>query len=195
MKLRIKNCVYFILLTIIFISCGIVTNQYTEGNYVSKSSFSLKPSYRDSTESATYISGAIHGTNGKTGFNTGESSTFSLINIHKAITKEHMNFFYRGYLHGGNYKANNQIDLPGGDKTFVGGGVSSEINYNLPSKYIDWRVMGAKLSYQYEGGEFATFRENAYMLGRIGNERHKLGSFRLNVTSELIFKLQDADFG
>ena len=147
-NLIMKNFTILLLSGLLFTGCGVYTNHYYDGNLASRSTISQKPAYRDSTEKATYISGSIQGTLRDESFNTDESSAFGIVNLHRAITKKHMNFSYGGFLHGGNYKTAEEENIAGervaeGRQAFYGGGLNTEINYNLPFRQIDWRVIGA----------------------------------------------------
>ena len=56
----------------------------------------------------------------------------------------------------------------------------------MPYRQIDWRVIGAKLSYQYENGDLRSFRERANQLLISDDKIYKTGMLQLNLTSEIV---------
>ncbi|WP_010182671.1 hypothetical protein [Aquimarina agarilytica] len=85
-----------------------------------------------------------------------------------------MVYAFGGYVHAGKYEVEDiffnivddtvesgytSVQLEIGDKYFYGGGVSGEVAFMIPFKKIDWRIIGVKLSMQYEDGSYARLRK------------------------------------
>lgn len=185
-----------ILLSIISLSLfSYCTPHYGVANFVSESSFTPKPSYRDTIAEAQYISGSLHQTVDNSAFQYGESITLGVVNFTQANTTKYGNTAISGFVHAGSYNANDYELLNGGNKSLFGLGITADANVTIPSKYVDWRIIGAKWSFAYENGSYAQFRKNGDNIGVLENMHPRNMTFNLSATSEIVIKGKQSDVG
>ncbi len=194
-----------IILSLLFLSCGI-DRIYTSGTYGSIKSYTAKPEYRNKDTSAVYISGDYnksmypqfggYSNSGLPQKDKEDIKNLISLTIHKSITRENFNFFYGAGGAYGNYifksdffdivKANEK-------KSFYSFNTKIGFNYNLPTKKMDWRIIGLELGYNYEFGSYQNtlklIKERTEDLPRILVVNEK-SIFSYNFNSEAIFKLQ-----
>ena len=86
---------------------------------------------------------------------------------------------------------------------FLGGGLTAEINLNIPFRRVDWRVIGIKMTALYEGGSYAKFRDKAVNKSvnllfdnrNIKNLNPENIGLNISGSSEVILKLNNLDLG
>jgi hypothetical protein len=82
-----------------------------------------------------------------------------------------------------------------GNKYFGGFGGTGELNFNVPFKKVDWRVIGVRTTMFYEDGRYASFRRMAEKDTLIENVNHYHGGFNVSACYEVIVKLDKVNFG
>ncbi|BAO76213.1 hypothetical protein [Winogradskyella sp. PG-2] len=115
------------------------------------------------------------------------------MNAHRSITRKYFNFYYGLGGTIGKYKFDKPINetVSNNPKTFYNLNSKTGINLNLPTKKMDWRVIGIELTYNYEFGPYQNALENV----RNSNEDPSLLIFNkksilaYNFGSEAVFKL------
>ncbi len=202
-----KNLI-LIVISILLSSCGI-DRVYTSSSYGSIKSYTAKPEYRDKDTAAVYISGGFSkGVNFQSGDYSRDVSSqnvsgddnddgkelFSL-NIHKSFTRKNLNIYYGGGITYGRYKfksdfldivrANEKKELYNFD-TKIG------VNFNLPTKRLDLRIIGLELVYNYEFGPYQNTLQsikNKQISSVLVVDEKSLFSYNFN--SEVVFKLRN----
>jgi len=164
MKTKLKtnislSVLYAIIITFTLSSCSTTmpSRVYTNGSYGTLKNYTSKPEYRDKDTSAVYISGSI--AHGKNNIEVSDDSkTLINANLHKSVTRKNFNFFYGAGITYGNYKfdgpsLNEDFILPSTKNFYM---LNSNIgaNLNLPTKRMDWRVIGIELGHSYEFGPY-----------------------------------------
>ncbi len=140
-------------------------------NFANEGMVYQKPMQKgDTLIKASYIKGSFF--KGLT--SNDDVSTFGSISLNKSYTKKKMVYAFGGYIHVGNLEIKDKIfDINDSskefgfsrevlvidDKNFYGGGISGEVAFTIPFKKIDWRIVGVKLSFQYEDGSYARLRK------------------------------------
>ncbi|MEL7146777.1 MAG: hypothetical protein AAFO69_10445 [Bacteroidota bacterium] len=191
MKYPITHHLVILVWALSCFSCAVTRNQYGIANIGTGANLSFKPAYRDTVENATYIGGSLGSTLGANGYNDGESSQLGLLSINRAITFKNFNASYGGFIYGGKYITQPYPGIPGGNKSFIGGGIEGDINFNIPINDVDFRIIGLKATYLHEEGEYFDFRRNVER-NRFANNLHpERGHFRFNLTSEAVLKIND----
>ncbi len=196
-----------IILSLLLLSCGI-DRIYTSGTYSSIKSYTAKPEYRNKDTSAVYISGDYskgehsqfgnYSTSGLAQKERKDTKDLMSLSIHKSITRENFNFYYGIGGTYGNYTFKSDffdIVKLNEKKDFYSFNTKMGINYNLPTKKMDWRIIGLELGYNYEFGPYqnilARIKERAEDLPRILVVNEK-SFFSYNFNSEAVFKLKNS---
>ena len=176
-----------------FSSCG--KRVYTSGTYGAIKSYTAKPEYRGENKTATYVSldlarGRQDVTNDIT-----DKKTLLSVRGHRSMTRKYFNFYYGLGATLGNYRFGGPIttEVDESSKAFYSLNTKSGINLNLPTKKMDWRIVGVELAYNYEFGPYQNTLDEA----KNNNEDPALLVFNkksilsYNVSSEAVFKLKN----
>ena len=193
--MREISVLMLLFICLVFSRCS---KTYGIANFSSESTILLKPSFRDSTSTATYISGTLSHTVIAPEYNEHRGISLANFDYHKAISNKGHGVAYGGFLHAGNYQANSLSALKGGNKYFFGGGVTGESYVNIPMNSLDWRILGLKFTALTEHGAYSKFRsdaENSPNSGSIVNLSPSNISLNLTASTELVVKLKNADAG
>lgn len=192
MNFRLQNIFFLCIAALLITSC--TTTRYGIANQGSQARYIAKPIYKDTTETALYISGQYFNNNGK-GFNEQqEFSQFGDLMIHRSHSVKDWNYAYGilGYL--GSYDVNAVYNLRG-EKDFFGIGVMGEINYTIPFKHIEFRPVGFRLGIMREFGDYEEFKQLASELNYIEDVNPNNTPLNFGVSSEVIYKHDKFDLG
>ncbi|WP_298900387.1 hypothetical protein [uncultured Psychroserpens sp.] len=174
-------------------SCG--KRVYTSGTYGAIKSYTAKPEFRGENDKGTYVS--INLSRGSQEVTNNMTDKKALISIrgHKSITRKYFNFHYGLGGTFGNYKFGGPIidGVNDDSKAFYSLNTKTGINLNLPTKRMDWRVIGVELVYNYEFGPYQNTLE------KVKNSSedpallifNKKSIFSYNFSSEAVFKLNN----
>jgi hypothetical protein len=142
-----------------------------------------KPIYCDSTTTNTYVGGKV---NASTYFNNnGETKQnhYGQAYAFQTLTDKYFIFSYGAFGYYGTIDT--QINSPITNfLSYMGGGISSEINLNIPLKTINIHPIGMKGTVYYEDGQFARYKnrnENLNGLYELQNGR-KADRFAYNIS-------------
>ena len=159
--------------------------------------------YRDSTSQKIYLGGSINRTTSSEAYRKSENITLGSFQTHMSSTRKYISSSFGGFLYGGNYKAISTAGVEGGNKYFYGGGIRADASLNIPFNFIDWRIIGGKLTILYEEGAFARFRNRVAEktdydgLGIPGYDNLNPGniSFNMSIQTGLVYKHKNFDLG
>ncbi len=184
------------LLLLIIVICFTVTScgkrVYTSGTYGSIKSYTARPEYKGKNTKATYIS---------TDYSSGDAGgvrdkkTLISVRAHRSITRKYFNLYYGLGGTIGNYKFGGPINENSNfnSEAFYSLNSKAGFNFNLPTKRMDWRLVGAELTYNYEFGPY----QNVLKEVKDSNEDSNLLIFNnksmlyYNFTSEAVFKFNE----
>ncbi len=165
-------------------------------------SYWAKPVSQDSAKlSATYASGGLV-SNG--GFQGQDRMLMAQSSVYRSHTSQFTNFNYGALLYGGSYSVGTSrlpLDKFNGEYGFYGYGLRSSFNINVPSKIVDFRIIGLDMAYSKEMGSFSNLRTNVpnypSKADTLGNNGYNYNDFipirspdmfTWGFTSELAFK-------
>lgn len=153
-----------------------------------------KPVYEDSAMTANYIGGKYSHTLGSAYSNKNEYSYFGKLYVYRSYTQRYFNFSYGVFGYMGSYKVD-KVEEYRGFKSFYGGGVSSEINLNIPFSIGNIRPIGFRGTLLYEDGDFASFRRKASSDSLANNLSASNFTYNMSFTDEVVFKIKENSFG
>lgn len=196
----LKTIFLVVSISILFSSCS---SFYGVGNFSSESTILQKPTYRDSTAEATYISGSYHHIINSNDFDEYDKIELGTLSFSKGYTEEKQSYAFGGFLHAGNYQAQALRNIQGTNQVFYGGGVTGEFSFNFNHKHFDVRLPGVKLTALYESGSYADFRREAesrsesdfFGTESIVNLNRDNFSLNLSAISEIVYKHRKVDIG
>ncbi len=182
-----------------FISIIILSNctvRHGIANFHTESTSLIKPTYRDTAVTKSYVSGNVNYTSPQIFPPPSEyNHIFSgAVQYHKVRTKEHSCVAIGGFLHGGNYSARPLDMVAGGNKSFFGGGITAEASANGSGKKMDWRILGIKLTMLGEFGDYTRFRSEIEDVTSKNLNPNDIGT-NVSLFSEVIYKHDDYDLG
>ena len=201
-----KKLLLIIIISLSLFSCGI-DRIYTSGTYGSIKSYTAKPEYRNKDTSAVYISGNYskgehrqfgnYSTSELVQKETKDKKDLMSLSIHKSVTRKYFNFYYGVGGTYGNYTFRSDffdIVQVNEKQDFYSVNSKIGINYNLPTKKMDWRIVGLELGHNYEFGLYQNtlirIKERAEGLSRILVVNEK-SIFSYNFNPEAVFKLKN----
>lgn len=160
-----------------------------------------KPVYRDSAFVTSYVGGKFNRSEFMNEsellsiFNDMHSNYFGQLNWSQTQTEKNFNvsygvFGYYGQVTLDKYEDSGQFDIT--SKGYFGGGISADIQLNLPFKNINIRPIGIRGSAVYEDGEFAKYKRDN--LNFIGFGPDKI-AMNLSQTAGIDFKLKRSSIG
>lgn len=117
-----------------------------------------KPAYRDSAFVSSYIGGKFNKSTYFNSYSDINNNNFGQLYFYQSQTEKYFNFSYGTFGYYG------QIDIETDginqkSKSYYGGGVSSEMNWNVPTRFVNIRPIGMKLTAYYEDGQFAQYKD------------------------------------
>ena len=168
-------------------SCG--KRFYTSGTYGSIKSYTARPEFRGENAKATYVSTDY--SYGDAG-GVGDKKTLISVRAHRSITRKYFNLYYGLGGTIGNHKFGGPINENSNFSSEAFYSLNSKVgfNFNLPTKKMDWRLIGVELVYNYEFGPY----QNILKEVKDNNEDPDLSIFNnksmlsYNFTSEVVFK-------
>lgn len=153
-----------------------------------------KTLYADSTKATTYVGGKFSHSVDSAYYHHGETNYFGQVYWAQTHIREYYNFSYGAFGYAGSYKVTQVINL-NGNKPYFGGGLSGEVNFNVPLKTIDIRFIGARGTFIYENGEFTRFRRIASQQNLISGVASSQFAYNISLTHGLDFKVNKGTFG
>ena len=153
-----------------------------------------KPLYADSVKVTTYIGGKFTETNDSAFLQKGEKNYYGQLYWAQTHTGEYYNYSYGAFGYMGSYNVTKVPDF-NGNKSYYGGGLSGELNFNLPLKTIDIRIIGVKGTLIYENGDFTRFRSLAYAQNLITGVSHSQLEYNVSLVNGFDFKVNKGKFG
>ena len=154
----------------------------------------IKPVYADSALTTTYIGGKYAHTTDEAYSHTDEVNHFGQLNLSQSHILKYYNFSYGAFGYLGAYKVA-ELENFKGNKTYYGGGLSSEFCLNIPLKSIDLRIAGIKGSLYYENGDFTKFRRIAAEQYLISGVTASQFAYNISFTSGAEFNYKNSSFG
>jgi hypothetical protein len=125
-----------------------------------------KPVYCDSAVTSSYIGGKINSStynNNNYYYENSEKKQnfYGQAYVFQTRTEKYFSFSYGAFGYYGQIDAQTNSTLPN-FLSYAGGGISSEINLNIPLKFIDIRPIGIKGTAYFEDGQFARYKDENY---------------------------------
>lgn len=148
-----------------------------------------KPVYRDTATITDYIGGKFSHSIDSAYYQSGETNSFGQIYLFRTHTKKNYSFSYGGYGYMGDYNVQ-VLQTYRGKKNYFGGGLSGDISLNLPSRLVDFRIIGIQGTLFYEDGDFRKFKMLAGQQYMATTSTNQFG-FNVCMTSALDFKLNE----
>ena len=182
-----------LILLLPFTSCKSV---YTSGTYGAIKSYTPKPEYRDKDTSAVYVYGSYNDGNHKAG-KVDDKKSIVAVGALQSFTRKHFNFHYGLGASYGSYNYRSSFitatldSIKYGRKAFYTANTRAGINFNIPAKNVDWRVLGGELAYHYEFGPHQkTLKEikNTVSNYLVYNQQ---SIFSYNFFTEVVFKQRE----
>ncbi len=170
--------------------CGLP--DYGTAHTANEITYLAKEPYIDSCTNAFYISGRFSHTVSPTYQN--ERTYFGELTLHRSHTWKYANLSYGIFGYGGSYKVY-EIEKYRGNKYFGGIGGTAELNFNLPFKKVNWRVVGVRITWLYENGRYTSFREIAEKDSLIENINPSKTQFHITGFTEVVIRLKKVDLG
>ena len=145
-----------------------------------------KPVYSDSLKVTTYLGGKYTQTVDSAYNQEGEKNQFGQLYWAQTHIEKYYNYSYGAFGYIGRYKVA-KVENYNGNKSYYGGGVSGEINFNIPLQSVDIRLIGIQGMLMYEDGAFTRFR-------RLAGEQHLISGVTSSKLAYNISCLQGIDF-
>jgi hypothetical protein len=181
------------LVCILLFSLYSCTPYYALGNNGVDPIVFIKPVYADSTSVTNYIGGKYTHTL-DSAYHKNEVNYFGQLNWSQTHTLKYYNFSYGAFGYLGTYKVT-ELENFKGNKTYYGGGLSSEFSLNIPLKTVDLRIIGIKGSLYYENGDFTKFRRIAAEQNLISGVTASQFAYNISFTQGCEFKYKNSSLG
>jgi hypothetical protein len=131
--------------------------KYGPGNLGTDSRIMLTPANQDSVHTAHYFTERISFNLGN-GYNPEESCTYSDGSWHMGYSRKYYSCGVGAGIFYGNYKVV-KFSPEAGRKNFYGFTGTGQMALNIPiGRYVNWRIIGARSGFAFEGGELYDFR-------------------------------------
>lgn len=153
-----------------------------------------KPLYADSAKVTTYVGGKFTQTVDSAYWQSGERNYFGQLYWAQTHIEENYNYSYGAFGYLGSYNVAD-VEKFKGKKSYYGGGISAEINYNLPLNTCDIRFIGIKGTLLYEDGDFTRFRREASQQNLISGDFTSKFAYNLSLLQGIDFKIHKGKFG
>ncbi|MDD4970967.1 MAG: hypothetical protein PHT07_16185 [Paludibacter sp.] len=170
------------------------TPYYAFGNAGIEPIAFTKSLYADSIKVSTYIGGKFTHSIDSAYYHRGETNYFGQFYWAQTHIEKHFNYSYGAFGYIGSYKVL-EVESYAGKKPYYGGGLSGEVNYNVPLKTIDLRFIGVKGTLLYENGEFTGFRRIASQQQLITGVTASRYSYNISMTQGFDFNVDKGRFG
>ena len=193
MKTMNRFILFFFGCTLLFSMQG-CSPYYAFGNSGVDPIVFIKPLYADSTKQTTYIGGKYDMSNQNTYLHYGEMNYFGQMYWAQSHIAKNYNYSYGAFGYAGSYKVL-EVENFNGNKSYYGGGLSGEFNFNLPTKTIDIHLIGLKGTLLYENGDFTRFRQMAAQQNLISGVSSSLFAYNISMTEGIEFKIMKDRFG
>lgn len=190
----IKLTIEIGLVCILLFSLNSCTPYYALGNNGVNPIVFIKPVYTDSSLVTTYIGGKYTHTTDSAYSHKNEVNYFGQLNWSQTHTLKHYNFSYGAFGYFGTYKVA-ELENFKGNKTYYGGGLSSEFCLNIPLTNSDLRIIGIKGSLYYENGDFTKFRRIAAEQNLVSGVSASQFAYNISLTSGYEFNYKNSSFG
>ena len=165
---------------------------YGTAHTANETTYLTKPVYTTSNANAIYFSGRFSHT--VFPYYDNERTYFGELSLHRSHTWKHINLSYGILGYGGSYRIH-EVERYAGNKYFGGTGATGELNFNLPFKKVDYRVIGVRTTLFYENGDYASFRKIAENDTLIENVNWFHGGINVSLYYEVLFKLHKIILG
>ena len=153
-----------------------------------------KPLYSDSLKVTTYIGGKYTHSVDSAYDQKGERNYFGQLYWAQTHIEKYYNYSYGAFGYLGSYKVA-AVENYKGDKSYYGGGLSGETNFNIPLSNVDIRLIGVKGTLFYENGDFTRFRSLASEQNLITGVTSSRFSYNISCLQGLDFKLNKSTIG
>lgn len=155
----------------------------------------VKPVYRDSASITSYVGGKFNRSEFMNPYSDMHTNYFGQLNWSQTQTEKYFNlsygaFGYYGQITLNQYESSEPFDIT--NKGYFGGGVSADIQLNLPFENVNIRPIGIRGSLLYEDGEFAKYKKQN--LEAIGFFPDKI-AMTFSQTAGIDFKLKRSSIG
>ena len=155
----------------------------------------VKPVYRDSAFITSYVGAKLNHSEFLNLYSDMHSNNFGQLNWSQTQTDKYFNvsygvFGYYGQITLDQYESYEPFDVT--NKSYFGGGVSADIQLNLPFRSVNVRPIGIRGSALYEDGEFAKYKNQN--LNVIGFFPDKIAT-TLSQTAGIDFKFKQSSLG
>lgn len=190
----IKRCIIMACGCILLFSLHGCYPYYAFGNAGIEPIVFNKPLYADSTKITTYIGGKFTHSTDSAYYHKGETNYFGQVYWAQTHTEEYYNYSYGAFGYAGSYKVTEVVNY-NGNKPYFGGGLSGEVNFNVPLKTIDIRFIGAKGTLIYENGDFTRFRRIASQQNIISGISTSQFAYNVSLTHGCDFRVNKGKFG
>lgn len=189
------NCLFFLVCgcTLLF-SVQSCSPFYAFGNNAVDPIVFNKPLYSDSTKLTTIIGGKYNFTPDSSYSHKGEKNYFGQLYWAQTHTAKYYNYSYGVFGYMGSYKVA-VMDNYNGNKSYYGGGLSCECNYNFPIDNCDVRPLGIKGTLLYENGDFSRFRQMAAQQNLITGVSASQFAYNISFTQGVDFKMLKGRLG
>ena len=187
-------------LSLLVSSCG-THRVYTTGSYASVKSYTDKPLYNGSKESATYVSGDIsmgrHEQNDGADFH--DAKTLVSGSVYRSTSGKFYNYYYGGGLTYGRYRFTKGYENLIGNRekqNFYNVNLKTGLNFTYNRPKMEYRFIGIEFTYL---NEFGSYQDKLDTLDKSGNDGLEIinvnSMFTYNVYSEYVFKKPNSDSG
>lgn len=154
-----------------------------------------KPVYRDSAFVTSYVGGKFNRSEFMNPYSDMHSNYFGQLNWSQTQTEKYFNLSYGAFGYYGRialdqYESSEPFDIT--NKGYFGGGISADIQLNLPFENVNIRPIGFRGSAVYEDGEFAKYKKQN--LEAIGFFPDKI-AMTFSQTAGIDFKLKRSSIG
>lgn len=153
-----------------------------------------KPIYKDSAVNAIYAGGKFCHSMDSAYLHKNETNYFGELYIYRSHAWRYLNLAYGLFGYTGSYKVA-KVQKYVGNKSYQGGGISSEVNIRVSNENFEFRVFGIRGTLLFENGQFYSFREKASEEGLIDNFNPGYYAWNLSFSSEAIYKLKRSSIG
>lgn len=159
-----NNKLFLLLLIVVSSSCSTL---YIANSGIDPIVFT-KPVYADSITANTYMGGKINRSTYTDPMELLRNNYFGQAHIFQTITGKYLNSSYGAFGYMGKIIVKDAIDnIPTGYKNYFGGGISADIQLNIPVSNFNLKPIGFKGSLMYEDGEYNKWRRQ--QMGSVGN--------------------------
>ena len=185
--MKTKKGYYWLLILALGITVSSCTPVYYMANSGVEPIVFTKPIYRDTATVTAYIGGKFAHSIDSAFNHVGETNYYGQLYYFRTHTNKYHNFSYGGYGYMGEYNVQ-AVKAYRGKKNYYGGGLSGDINLNLPLKFLDYRIIGIKGTVFYEDGDFRKFKMLASKQYLVTSNASQFG-YNVSIISSIDIKL------